>query len=322
MSLHLYTTPRSSAAPQPAQRDQPAWSITPVPRTCSLAEAEAFCRAVASRHYENFTVATRLVPRRLRQHLANVYAFARWSDDLADESPSAAAALAALAAWRQRLEKCFAGEPDHPVFVALADTVQRAALTMEPFSALLDAFEQDQTTTRYETRPALLDYCRRSADPVGRIVLALEECRDPQLVRLSDSICTGLQLLNFWQDLNRDRLAGRIYLPAEDMRRRGVDETTLDAGHASPALIGLIREEVDWARECLHRGQPLERLAPPALRPAIGLFIRGGLAIADGIERVGFDTLAVRPTVGRATKLRLVAQAWWGALTTRPWRSA
>ncbi len=306
-----------SAITSAARRDPAAWETADVPWQGSLPEAEAFCRALASRHYENFTVATRLVPPRLRQHLANVYAFARWSDDLADESASPAEALPALADWRRRLERCFAGQPGHPIFVALAETIRQTQLTIEPFSDLLDAFEQDQTMTRYSDRPALLDYCRRSANPVGRIVLALDGCHYTDRVALSDSICTGLQLVNFWQDVNRDRVAGRVYLPADDMRRHGVDEAMLDADRACPPLVSLVREEVDWARGFLRRGLPLEHLAPAVLRPAVGMFVRGGLAIADAIERIGFDTLARRPTVSRWTKLRLAGRAWWGTLMTR-----
>jgi squalene synthase HpnC len=313
---HASPPDNSPAIALAARRDRPAWEIAGVPWHGSLPEAEAFCRSLASRHYENFTVATRLVPPRLRQHLANVYAFARWSDDLADESPSPTEALAALGAWRKRLERCFAGRPDHPIFIALAETIRQARLTIEPFSDLLDAFEQDQSVTRYRDRPALLDYCRRSADPVGRIVLALEGCRDPERVALSDSICTGLQLVNFWQDVKRDRVAGRVYLPADDMHRHGVDEAMLDANRAPPPLVDLLRAEVAWARECLDRGLPLEQIAPPVLRPAVGMFVRGGLAIADAIERIGCDTLAQRPTLSRWTKLRLAGRAWWGTLTT------
>lgn len=322
MPLPSPVIPPSAPAHHAARRDRPAWAIAAVPETCSLKEAEAVCRAIARRHYENFTVATWLVPRRLRQHLANVYAFARWSDDLADESSSPEEAAAGLATWRERLVRAFAGRPDHPVLIALAETARQTGLTIEPFMDLLDAFVQDQTITRYESRPALLDYCRRSADPVGRIVLALEGCRDSRLVSLSDSICTGLQLVNFWQDVKRDRLAGRVYIPAEDMRRHGVDETMLDAHRAAPPLVALIREEVGWARDCLCRGLPLEHAAPPVLRPAIGMFLRGGLAIADAIEQVGCDTLARRPTVGRGTKLGLAARAWWGLFFTLPRRPA
>ena len=300
---------------QAARRDPVAWRLAEVPSAGDLAAAEAFCRAVARRHYENFTVATRLVPPRLRQHLANVYAFARWSDDLADEAASPEEALVALAAWREQLAGCLAGRPQHPVFVALAETIRATGLEGEPFSDLLDAFEQDQRRTRYDTREELTDYCRRSADPVGRVVLALEGCRDRELVSLSDSICTGLQLVNFWQDIRRDRLAGRVYLPGHDMARHGVDEAMLDEPAASPPLRRLVADEVEWARRCFDLGAPLVRRAPAVLRPAIGMFLGGGRAVADAIERTAFDTLSRRPVVGRMRKATLAARAWWGTLT-------
>ena len=303
--------------PQAAVRDPAAWRMAALPATDDLPAAQAFCRAIAGRHYENFTVATRLVPARLRQHLANVYAFARWSDDLADEAVDPAAATRELAAWRQQLEDCFAGRPRHPIFVALADTIRRTDLDIEPFARLLTAFERDQTTTRYETRADLLDYCRHSADPVGRIVLALEGCREEALLRLSDSICTGLQLVNFWQDIRRDRLAGRVYLPREDMRRHGVDESMLDQPPASGGLVSLVRDEVAWARDCFAAGAPLVAAAPAVLRPAIQMFLDGGRSLATAIERSGYDTLVRRPTVGRWTKLWLAGRAWWGLRTTR-----
>jgi squalene synthase HpnC len=298
---------------QAARRDQTAWRLADLPATGDLAAAEAFCREVARRHYENFTVATRLVPPRLRQHLATVYAFARWSDDLADEAADPVEAIASLAEWRHELEECFAGRPRHPVMVALSHTVRQSGLAIEPFADLLDAFEQDQRKTRYETREELVDYCRRSADPVGRIVLSLEGCHDPQLVAMSDSICTGLQLVNFWQDIRRDRIAGRIYLPRDDMQRHGVDEAALDEPAASPALRRLLTDEVAWARGCFAAGAPLAESGPPVLRPAITMFLGGGRAVADAIERAGFDTLTRRPTVGRWTKLRLAARGWWAA---------
>ena len=305
---------RHSAA---ARRDPAAWRLAPVPAGGDLDAARAFCREVAARHYENFTVATRLVPPRLRQHLANVYAFARWADDLADEAASTAEATAALTAWRGELDDCFAGRPRHPVCVALAETVRATGLEIGPFADLIDAFQQDQVQTRYADRGAVLDYCRRSANPVGRIVLALEGCRDPRLVDMADAICTGLQLVNFWQDIKRDRNAGRVYLPAADMRRHGVVEADLDAAQASPALRTLVREEVAWARECFDRGGPLAAAAPRALRPAITMFLGGGRAVAAAIERADGDTLARRPTVGRGTKLALAARAGWQAAMTR-----
>lgn len=313
---------RSTAAvpdsSQPLRRDAAAWELVPPPAQADLATAEAYCREVARRHYENFTVATRLVPPRLRQHLANVYAFARWSDDLADEDRDPARAAAGLADWRRGLEACFAERPGHPIFVALSATVRRTGLTIEPFAALLDAFEEDAafdavgTGVRYADRTSLAAYCHRSADPVGRIVLALEGCRDPELVAMSDAICTGLQLVNFWQDIRRDRQAGRVYLPGDDMARHGVTVDSLDVAHAPAALRALVRDEVAWARARFHAGAPLARLAPAVLRPAIGMFLAGGRAVADAIERAGFDTLSRRPTVGRLQKLALAARAWWG----------
>ena len=293
-------------------RDLPAWQLAPPPDAVTLDVAQAFCRFIAEAHYENFSVVTRLVPRRLRQDFATVYAFARWSDDLADETGSPQAAARALAEWRAEVQACFAGRPHGPILVALADTAQRTGLTIEPFCDLLDAFEQDQWKTRFVTRAELLDYCRRSADPVGRIVLGLEGCHEPRLLELSDAICTGLQLVNFWQDLKRDRLAGRVYLPADDMRRYGVEETMLDLDSAPPPLRDLVREEVAWARSCFDRGSPLADQAPPALRPAIKMFLGGGRAIAAAIERQDFDTLARRPLVSRGTKLRLAGRAWLG----------
>jgi squalene synthase HpnC len=309
---------------QPARRDPTAWQLAAVPAGGDLAAAEAFCRDVASRHYENFTVASRLVPARLRQHMANVYAFARWSDDLADEASSPTEAAVGLADWRRGLEECFAGRPGHPVYVALAATARQAGLTIEPFAHLLDAFEEDRrfdaagVAVRYADRDALVAYCRRSADPVGRIVLALEGCRDAARVTLSDHICTGLQLVNFWQDIRRDRLAGRVYLPRDDMLRHGVAESMLDAPRAEAPLRELVRDQVAWARGQFDAGAPLVEVAPPALTSAIAMFLAGGRAVADAIERAGYDTLSRRPTVGKWTKLRLAARAWWSLQTLLP----
>lgn len=300
-----------------ARRDPAAWELARLPLDGDPAAARRFCRAVAAGHYENFTVASWLVPPRLRQHLANVYTFARWADDLADEAVSPRAATVALADWRRGLEDCFAGRPRHPVYVALAETVRDGGLSIEPFAHLLDAFEQDQVQTRYTSRAELIDYCRRSADPVGRIVLALEGCRDPELVRMSDAICTGLQLVNFWQDITRDRLAGRIYLPADDMARHGVSEALLAQAPAAASVRALVEDEVAWARECFAAGARLPVVAPPALRPAIAMFVAGGRAVADALQASGYDALSRRPTVARLTKVRLAGGALAAAVAGR-----
>ncbi len=297
----------NSERSQVARRDPTAWRLASVPADLDLASAELFCRQVAAAHYENFTVATRLVPADMRQDLANVYTFARWSDDLADESDGDA--TDALRAWRSELDGCFAAAPKHPVFVALSKTVQRHRLPIEPFADLIDAFIQDQSVNRYESREQLLDYCRRSANPVGRIVLGLANCRGHEQVQQSDFICTGLQLVNFWQDVRRDYLAGRIYLPTEDMSRHGVTEAMLEYPTASHEFIALLTEEVAWAESCFEKGQSLVKTAPPVLRPAIRLFLEGGRGVAKAIRHTGFDTLAKRPTLSRSTKLRLAGQA-------------
>jgi len=310
-----HMSPVTTAPDQAARRDRPAWQLASLPTTLDPPAAEAFCRRVATAHYENFSVVSRLVPADLRQDFANIYAYARWSDDLADESGGDATAV--LTDWRQGLDRCFAGRPDHPVFVALARTVARHRLAIEPFADLLDAFLQDQWCHRYADRGALLAYCRRSANPVGRLVLALADCRDTERVALSDAICTGLQLINFWQDIRRDRRAGRIYLPAADMQRHDVDETMLDADRADPRLAALVREEVAWARSFFDRGGPLTRTAPRVLRPAIGLFLAGGRGIAAAIERGRFDTLSRRPTLTRPARLALVARAAAGVVGGR-----
>jgi squalene synthase HpnC len=306
-----WTLVHNAAARQASGPAGDAPDVGPPP---ALPDAEAVCRQIATGHYENFSVISWLVPRSLRQDFANVYAFARWSDDLADESESPEAAGRALASWRHQLEDCGRGEARHPILVALADTIDRHQLTLTPFHNLLDAFEQDQRVVRYESREQLLEYCGRSANPVGRIVLALGGCRDPGRQAESDAICTGLQLVNFWQDIRRDRIAGRIYLPAEDMRRHRVVEADLDAPRASHSLRQLIAEEVAWAEACFAAGEPLVRRAPHLLRPAVAAFSGGGRAVAAAIRREGYDTLARRPVVSKAKKLSLAARALTGRL--------
>ncbi|MCL6503641.1 MAG: squalene/phytoene synthase family protein, partial [Pirellulales bacterium] len=191
-----------------------------VARPATLAEGRAYCRRLACSHYENFIVASLLVPAGLRQHMYNVYAWCRWADDLADEAePSEALAL--LDWWQAELAACYEGRVRHPVLVALAETIERFGLERRHFEALLSAFRQDQQVARYETREALLDYCRRSAAPVGRLVLALAGVAEPRCLALADAVCIGLQLLNFWQDVARDWERGRRYLPDETLDQLG-----------------------------------------------------------------------------------------------------
>ena len=283
----------------PRSRDQ---SVSP-------AAAHRYCAHVARTHYENFTVVSWLLPRRLIRHFHAVYAYCRWSDDLADETAGGQVALDLIAWWRNELLSCYHGTPRHPVTVALRETIQRFAIPPQPFLHLLLAFEQDQRVKRYATFEDLLAYCRHSANPVGRMVLYLFECFDPARASLADEVCTGLQLANFWQDVARDLAIGRVYLPDEDRRRFGYHDTDLEARRFTPAFAELMRFEVERARAFFDRGSPLLPLLPPSARIDIDLFIRGGRAILTAIERIGYDVWKQRPEVSKAAKLKLLASA-------------
>jgi squalene synthase HpnC len=277
----------------------------------SLAEAQAYCRRLAESHYENFTVASWLLPAELRPHFCHVYAYCRWSDDLADETAGGNESLALLDWWQSQLEDCYRGVTAHPVFVALEETIREFEIPIEPFRDLLTAFRQDQIKTRYETFDELLGYCRNSANPVGRLVLHLGRCHDETRGQLSDSICTGLQLANFWQDAARDYDRSRIYLPMEDCRRFGYDEAMFARREFNPQFRELLKSEVDRAEAYLRAGQPLVDKMSPKLRVDVQLFIAGGLAILKAIRRNDYDVWQKRPTVSKTTKLGLLLRAWW-----------
>src|SRR5207245_3197169 len=237
-----------------------------------LAEARSYCSQLARTHYENFTVASLLLPRRLLQHLHNVYAYCRWADDLADEAGGGTRALGLLRWWKEELLRCYDGEPTHPVMIALQDTIQRFRVPRQPFLDLLFAFEQDQLVKRYQTYEQLLGYCRFSANPVGRLVLYLCKSFDDDNAALSDHICTALQLANFWQDVARDFAIDRVYLPDEDRQHFGYAEADLQARQYNGAFVDLMRFEVDRTRDLFYRGFPLLDLVPPNVRVDIELF--------------------------------------------------
>jgi squalene synthase HpnC len=280
----------------------------------SLPEAEAYCRRLAATHYENFPVVSWLLPKRLHQHFFNVYAFCRWADDLGDESGSAARALELLTWWRGEAERCYRGDAVHPVFVALKPTIDRFRIPPEPFLDLISAFEQDQRLKEYDTFAQLRDYCRRSADPVGRLVLMVCEQSSPERILWSDSICTGLQLANFWQDVRRDFDIGRIYVPREDYERFGYHRCDFEARVTNRAFTELMRFEVERARGFLQDGLPLVDALPGWLQVDIDLFARGGLRILERIEQIGYRVWETRPKVTKFDVLRLfcasLARSW------------
>lgn len=283
----------------------------------SLAQARTYCAFVARRHYENFSVVSLLLPRRLIRHFQAVYAYCRWSDDLADETPGGAAALELIDAWRQELLACCRDEPQHPVMIALRETIRRFHIPPEPFLNLLIAFTQDQHTRSYATFDQLLGYCVNSANPVGRLVLHLFESFDETRAALADEVCTGLQLANFWQDVSRDLDIGRIYLPEEDRRRFGYRDEDLFARRCTPAFRELMRFEVDRTGGFFDRGEALLPLLRRAVRLNVELFIEGGRAILAAIERQHYDVWSHRPEVSKRQKVKLLVRAalkrfaWW-----------
>jgi squalene synthase HpnC len=275
------------------------------------ADAQTYCTWVARTHYENFSVASMLLPRRLLRHFHNVYAYCRWADDLADEAGGGETALQLLGWWRRELLSCYGGKPRHPVLVALQDTIERFDIPPEPFLNLLVAFEQDQRVRAYPTFEDLLGYCRNSANPVGRLVLYLCESHDEERGELSDHICTALQLANFWQDVSRDLDIGRVYLPEEDRRRFGYGDSDLGSRRFTPAFAELMRFEVDRTRDLFFRGYKLVDLVPRDVSADIELFIEGGLAILRKIEKRGFDVWSGRPVLAKWDKGLLLARALW-----------
>ncbi len=274
----------------------------------TLEEALAYTRWLAGVHYENFHVVSFLLPKRLHQDFFNVYAFCRWADDLGDEIGDRTESLRLLSWWRAELERMYVGEAAHPVFVALKQTVTRRGLPVEPFEHLIRAFEQDQRVTRYRTWEEVFDYCRYSANPVGRLVLHLCGYSDAERQRLSDATCTALQLANFWQDVAVDLAKDRVYIPLEVMQRHGYTLDDLFALKATPAFRAAMREIVAKARELFVEGLPLAAMLDRRLAVDIELFSRGGMRILDKIERQDYDVLARRPAISKVERAGLLLE--------------
>ncbi len=269
--------------------------------TLSLEAADAYCRMLTRRHYENFSVASRFVDASTRRDLRRIYAYCRTTDDLGDESPNGTA-LARLERWRSEVEALFGGTPPvHPVLVALHPTIDRRAIPAAPFLDLIAANVQDQHVTRYGTWEELIGYCRLSAAPVGRMVLRVFCVNDAQAERLADDVCIGLQLANHAQDVSRDAAIGRRYLVDSDVDARGI--------------AGAAQAMVERARALLASGEALERCVPRPLRFQLSLYRMGGLAICDAIQAIGYKTEYERPSVSPSTKVSLVVRAAFETLS-------
>ena len=289
-------------APEPLQ--------TPEERP-TLEEAQAWCKHLAATHYENFHVATWFLPDRVKPHFESVYAYCRVSDDLGDEVANPETGMRLLRIWGAMLEECYA-EPErsrHPVFVALRETIVACDLPKSLFADLLTAFRQDQVKTHYATWDELLDYSRCSANPVGRLVLLVCGYQDEERARLSDKVCTALQLANFWQDVVEDADRGRRYLPGEYMERFGVEDGQLAGRVFTPGYGAMVKALVERTRTMLHEGGAIATTVDRELGVTLNLFRKGGDAILDGIAGQDYDTLRGRPVVTKLKKLRLLGGA-------------
>jgi squalene synthase HpnC len=275
---------------------------------CSATESLNYTRWLATHHYENFHVVSFLLPKKLHQDFYNVYSFCRWADDLGDEMGDSNESLQLLGWWRSELEAMYRGQASHPVFVALKDTVQRHAIPVEPFDRLIRAFEQDQTVTRYGNFDELFAYCVNSANPVGHLVLYLCGYRDPERQALSDFTCTGLQLANFWQDINVDLEKNRVYLPLNLLDKHGYTVDKLFKGREDDQFRAVMSEAVAVAEDLFRKGLPLIKSLDRRLALDIDLFSRGGMKILEKIKTQNYTVLRRRPHVSKAERAVILIQ--------------
>jgi squalene synthase HpnC len=278
------------------------------PAGCSPESAQQYTRWLATHHYENFNVASWLLPKELHRHFYNLYAYCRWADDLGDEIPETQRALELLDWWEQELDACYEGHPSHAVFVALRETIVAKDIPRQPFADLLKAFRHDQTNKRYPNWDSVLDYCVYSANPVGRLVLYLCGYRDQQRQRLSDATCTALQLANFWQDVSRDLEKGRIYIPLDIAARHGVSEDDMVSRSFSDNYVSLMKDLIARTRVLFDEGLPLAQQVEGKLRIDLEMFSRGGLAVLDAIESTGYNTLHHRPAISKTKQVMLLGR--------------
>ncbi len=318
------TRPPPATAPRPGNREA----------------AHRYCERLARTHYENFTVGSWLLPKAKLRHVYALYAYCRTVDDLGDEvvpaslpggpaprpgapdtlsllappegfdGDTGAYRLALLDRWQTELEACYTGTPQHPVIVALQETVQAFDLPPEPFLKLIEANRMDQRAQRYPTYADLLRYCDHSANPVGHLFLYLFGYRDAERQRWADATCTALQLANFWQDVARDYRKGRIYLPQEDLARFGYTEAELARGVFNNSFRRLLAFEVERAMALFREGAALVPALEGPSRLDVALFTRGGVALLDAIRKRDYDVLSARPSLSRRHKTALFLSTW------------
>jgi squalene synthase HpnC len=269
-------------------------------------EASQYTHWLANYHYENFHVVSFLLPKHLQQDFYNVYSYCRWADDLGDEIGDTQESLRLLEWWHRELDRMYAGETQHPVFVALQGTVKKFGIPRQPFADLIRAFIQDQTVTRYQDWAGIVDYCVYSANPVGRLVLYLCGYSDAERQRLSDATCTGLQLANFWQDVTVDQLKDRVYLPMDLLAKHDYTVEEMFAHKFDARFREAMREAVELARGYFLKGLPLARMVNKRLSVDLELFSRGGMCILDKIAKMGYDVLSQRPRISKAERVRLL----------------
>jgi squalene synthase HpnC len=280
--------------------------IETVETTLTLEQAYRYCREITLNHYENFPVASVLLKKNVRQHVYPIYAFARHADDLADE----AADKSALLEWRRLLHQSSHEKISHPVFLALSDTIRKFSLPISLFDDLISAFLQDLEKSRYETMAEVLAYCRKSANPVGRIILLLHDYRNEQLFQYSDFICTALQLTNFWQDVSIDLQKDRIYIPQDIFQKYGINEYVLFKKPYDNKIIGVLKSLIQVTRELFVQGIPLLNHLKGRLKWELMLTVQGGLAVLQKIQEIDYNLLETRPLLTKRDWLKIAAKSF------------
>jgi squalene synthase HpnC len=305
----------TSTATQHALVGAPPEYLTPLERP-SLAEARAWCRELATTHFENFHMATFFLPAKVRPHFESIYAYCRVADDLGNEVDDRGVATRLLNTWGAMLEECY-DAPErsmHPVFVALHETIRECDPPRQLFLDLLHAFRMAQYKTEYDSWEELLEYVRYSANPVGRLALWVCGYTDETRALMSDRVCTGLQLANFWQDVVEDKERGRRYIPAESMLRFGVEEGQIEGRVFTPEFRGMMQELVLRTQAMLLEGGEISLHVDRELKVVLDLFLKGGEAILNGITKQDFDVLRGSPVVSKARTVGLLMEALAGKM--------